>query len=449
MKRRLEDLVGTFSMVRLVYVRRQALVGLVVVGLCVAGCSPPPPDLLLVTIDTLRADHCSAYGYEVTTTPFLDELASQGVRFARAYAASATTGPSHAALFTSIYPRSLGVMKNGQELGGGFVTLAELMADDGFATAAFVSSFPVRARFGFGQGFEYFDDDFTPEGASRNPGVTMRLDRRAEVTATRVVEWLARRGDDRRPLFAWVHFVDPHYPYHANDPLELGWPAQTPRHVRGYDSEVSRSDTALARVVTAFRESASRDALVIVTSDHGEGLGDHAWAFHGINLYEEAVRVPLVISWPGRIDAGRVESSVVSLLDLAPTVTKLLGVRTPPEFEGRAILPEAGPETAVYLQRRYYRNPVVRGQPVAGPRTAIVLGKWKYVSTPQQQSFELYDLDADAGELHNLALNGHPGVAKLAGLLSRWEKSHPPLQPLPVANAGEDQRALRALGYVD
>jgi len=218
------------------------------------------PDILLVTIDTLRADHCSAYGYAIETTPFLSDLAHEGVLYEQAWAPSATTAPSHAALFASRWPRSMGVMKNGQPVPGGELMLAELMSKGGYATAAFVSSLPVSSQFGFGQGFDYFDDDFNAEGSSRDKRkaqghgrkYTHRLDRRADATARHFENWLRQR-DDPRPLFAWLHFVDPHYPYGSDRLLDLEWPDSVGVSIRAYDSEILRADRGLETVVNAFR----------------------------------------------------------------------------------------------------------------------------------------------------------------------------------------------------
>ena len=436
------------------------------------------PDILLVTIDTLRADHCSAYGYPVETTPFLSDLAREGVLYEQAWAPSATTAPSHAALFASRWPRSMGVMQNGQLVPGGELMLAELMSKGGYATAAFVSSLPVRARFGFGQGFDYFDDDFDAEGSSRDKRNTPddgsegghRLDRRADATALHFENWLRRR-DDPRPLFAWIHFVDPHYPYGSDRLLDLEWPDSVGLLLRAYDSEILRADRGLATVVNAFRrysavssaggESGGRGSVVLVTSDHGEGLGDHGWRGHGINLYEEAVRVPMVLWGSPGIDigdtvtgnklAGQVRSQPVTLLDVAPTLAGLAGLDRAPSFLGRELTGALPEDHAVFMQRRNYRSLKVGGHRVGGALTAVVAQGHKYLSTvsgEQPSTVELYHLADDPGELDDLSAS-RPGLSlRLARLLSDWESEYPAVKTVRVSDR-EVIKALRLLGYVE
>lgn len=297
------------------------LVTVIAASLLATTCSRPSarPNVLLVTIDTLRADHCSAYGYPIATTPVLAALASAGTRFSTAYAVSATTAPSHASLMTGSAFRTSGVLKNGLPLPQEEVTVAEVMAASGYATAAFVSSFPLRSRFGFAQGFESFDDEFSiPESSEGRRSAPVAHDRMAGATFDKFKAWLDKRRDTR-PLFLWVHFVDPHFPYRAPEKFQARWPADVDINVRHYDAEVHYADKQLGRVVEAFDQHAGAGgALVIVTSDHGEGLGDHGWMSHGINLYEEAVRVPLVVRWSGRVAGGEVITAPVSLIDVAP-----------------------------------------------------------------------------------------------------------------------------------
>lgn len=436
------------------------------------------PDILLVTIDTLRADHCSAYGYATETTPFLSDLAREGVLYEQAWAPSATTAPSHAALFASRWPRSMGVMQNGQRVPGGELMLAELMSKGGYATAAFVSSLPVRSQFGFGQGFDYFDDDFDVEGSSRDKRKTPgdgkqgghRLDRRADATARHFENWLRQR-DDPRPLFAWLHFVDPHYPYGSDRLLDLEWPDSVGVSIRAYDSEILRADRGLETVVNAFRrhsavrssggETSDRGSVVLVTSDHGEGLGDHGWRFHGINLYEEAVRVPLVLWGSPGIDlgedvtgenvAGRVRSQPVTLLDVAPTLAGLAGLERAPSFLGRELTGALPRDHAVFLQRRNYRSRKVGGREIRGTLTSIIAQGYKYLATvsgEQSSTAELYHLADDPGELDDLSAS-RPGLSlSLARLLSDWESEYPAVKTTRVSDR-EVIKALRSLGYVE
>ncbi len=406
------------------------------------------PDILLVTIDTLRADHSSAYGYAVPTMPSLERLARRGTLFERVYAPTATTSPSHAALMTGRYPRTLGVMKNGHKLAGRFTTLAEALAGAGYQTAAFVSSIPVRARFGFDQGFEHYDDLFTVEGRSLGRPEGGRLDRRAEHTTEAVARWMAGRHDPR-PLFVWVHYVDPHAPYEAPVAFAAEWPEGTSGRVKAYDGEIRFADSQLGRLVYIFERAApAAGTVVAVTSDHGEGLGQHGWMFHGINLYEEAVRIPLVMSWPGKIEAGARIPAAAELTDVAATILRLVGLEVPGSFGGRDLFGQlpAGP---VYLERRRYRSSEVYGVPVAGPMHAVIDGTTKFIVAPEEDRRELYDLSADPGETRNLADTDSARATRLAGRLQAWVGANPEVRPdRPNVPDGLGQR-LRALGYVD
>lgn len=425
------------------------------------GCenpAPARPDILLVTIDTLRADHCSAYGYPVATTPVLAGLASGGVLYRRAYAESATTAPSHAVLMTGRHFRSLGVTKNGASVPNDAVTLAEALRDAGYATAGFVSSFPVMARFGFAQGFDAYDDAFVTEEASigrRKPGETAH-DRYAGATLAHFLRWLDARDDDR-PLFAWVHFVDPHSPYKAPEKFDGAWPAETSGPRRRYDEEVRYADKQLGLLVDAFAaRTPGREDFVIVTSDHGEGLGDHRWMSHGINLHEEAVRVPLVMRWPGRLPAGRVAEEPVALVDVAPTVLGLLGIDAPTFSDGVAVSGSLDPARAVFLQRRDYRSGKEGGRRIRGEMSAVVENGSKLIVAPEEKKRELYDLGVDPGETRDLldAKQGaSPGAedsaAKLGKLLGRWHEEHPAAAASEAPVDDETLKALRSLGYVD
>ncbi len=445
--------------------------------LCAAGCAKdaPRPDILLVTIDTLRSDHCSAYGYEIETTPNLEALAARGVLYRRAYAESSTTAPSHAVLMTSRHFRTLGVGKNGAVMSDDAVTLAETLDREGYDTAAFVSSFPLMIRFGFAQGFDWYDDRFDLDQASlgrRKEGSTPH-DRLAEATLRRAETWLAKRTSSK-PLFVWMHFVDPHAPYRAPERFDGKWPKGTPNPVQRYDAEVRYADKQLGRLLEVFgAHTPARDSLVVVTSDHGEGLGDHGWMSHGVNLHEEAVRVPFVASWPGHLPEGRVVEEAVSIVDISRSILETIGIEAATFSHGRNVFEPVVPSRAIFLQRRDYRSKKEKGRALGGEMTAVVERDSKLVLSPSEGKRELYDLAADPGELRNLVgeppkqRRGDDGAAA-AGLpppagtpeqrearahglekyLADWSSAFPstgedtPLDP-------ETQKALRSLGYVD
>lgn len=447
-----------------------------------AGCrrEGPRPDVLLVTIDTLRRDHCSLYGYPVKTTPNLDALASRGITFEDAYAESATTAPSHAVLMTGRHFRTNGVTKNGAAIPKDDLTLAEVLRSAGYRTAAFVSSFPLLTRFGFSQGFDAYDDNFEMEQASigRRKEDSVPHDRYAGATLEHAAGWLAENPGDQ-PLFLWVHFVDPHAPYKAPEKFDAHWPEGTPGPVKRYDAEVHYADEALGRLLAMLeKRRPGRERLVVVTSDHGEGLGDHGWQSHGINLYQEVVRIPLVASWPGHLEAGRKVQEPVGLVDIAPSILGLLGIggRKEPGFADGQDLFSARADRAIFLQRRDYHSTKEKGVKVEGEMTAIVEGGTKFVLAPAEGRRELYDLKDDPKELADLLGGARPArlkkprkgepppppppaspptpvreaqAHKLEKELDAWRREHPAVRTSEEPLDKDAVKALRSLGYVD
>jgi len=444
-------------------------------ALCLQGCgkAPPRPNVLLVVIDTLRSDYCSCYGFPADTTPNMDALALQGVRFENVYSPMPTTTPAHASLFTARPPLIHGVLKNGHVLPSSASTLAEILKGAGYETAAFVSAFPVKGRFGFAQGFDVYDDDFTGADSSfRDAGMTMpgekgNCDRRAHETTKKALEWLRGREGDR-PFFLWVHTYDPHFPYnpppeYADRFLPAGGGLSQKASVDGlYCGEVLFADTELGRLVAELdRTVAGEDLLVIVTSDHGEGLLQHDWMGHGLLLYEEAVRVPLVMRWPGVIEPGAVVEEPVELTDVAPTILSLLeidaqeleplgrpllagGSGEEPEPGGRSV----GSNRAVFLQRRSYETEMDKGRVVKGDKFALLWKNWKYIEAAEEETRELYDLARDPGELDNV-IEKHPQRAEE---MARALKSM--IDSLAAMASGkeqviseEDAERLRTIGY--
>lgn len=415
---------------------------------CERSTPSPRPDILLVTIDTLRADHTSAYGYFVDTTPTLRRLAARGILFRRAYAPSATTGPSHAALFAGRPARSVGVMKNGHVLHERFTTLAEVLTEGGYQTAAFVSSGPVHAALGYGQGFETYDERKGDGRYLKKDGTVPRA-RRADETTEAVIEWLDRRTDDR-PLFVWMHLFDPHSPYDPPEPFEGGWQPDTPSVIERYDSEIRFADSRLADVVDRMEEQAGHDGTItVVTADHGEAFGEHNWRGHGANLHEEAVRVPLILGWPGHLTPREVAHPAVSVVDVAPTLLHLLRMPIPEEFGGRILTSPLDRDRPVFVQRRDYSARHDGGKRVRGEMVAVVHGRWKFLRAPDEKRRELYYLEKDPEERFNLARRVPGKRAELDALIRAWLREHPRLglvQPEPSAELREE---LRALGYVD
>jgi choline-sulfatase len=459
--------------------RRAAAPALLALALLCACAGRPVPNVLLVVVDTLRADHTSAYGYERDTTPRLSALAEQGVRFENAYAPVGLTAPSHASLFTSLHPLTHGVVRNGLALGDEHVTLAEYLAVRGYQTAAVVSSFVLDHEFGLGQGFAFYDDHFDPAEATvelaewEGYAVAEGFDRRADHTTRRAVAWLRERREADSPFFLFVHYFDPHAPYappaSAAALFEPQGEGLAAAEVAAYDAEIAFTDAAIGRLLDALDElGLAAHTLVVVTADHGEGLMQRGYMLHGLSVHEEELRVPLLLRWPGQLPAGRHIAEPVSVLDLEPTLAELVPIgRTGIASEGRsfaAALRGEGrldAERPIFVYRRDFGpepvRPAVVGEEagataqvsVAGAQFGVRQGRWKYVVAPLEGPPALYDLEADPGELHDLSAREAGQAQRLGQQLDAWLGVH--ARPLPAAAApsAEDRARLRALGYTE
>jgi arylsulfatase A-like enzyme len=382
-----------------------------------------PASVLLVTVDTLRADRLGCYGDAQARTPAADGLARAGVRFERAYTPAPLTLPAHASLMTGLLPPAHGVRANGgYALPAGPPTLAEALRARGLATAAFVAAFPVARRFGLHRGFDHYDDTL-----SRPGGVHYEF---AERPATAVVQaasdWLAAHAG---PAFVWVHLFEPHAPY---DP---------PAAFRGpdpYRGEVAAADSALARLLAAW-DARPDPSLVVLTADHGEAFGEHGEESHSLFVYDTTLHVPLVLRGAG-VPAGARVAAAVSLSDVAATVLDAVGA--PASMPGATLLPAArgGAAPAAPLYAETLAPQLDFGW---SPLFAWRDGSSKYIHAPRP---ELYDLAADPAETRNLAATRGAEAARLAAALAahRQRGSVESRGPADV----EAAERLRALGYV-
>ncbi|HEX3556339.1 MAG TPA: sulfatase-like hydrolase/transferase [Thermoanaerobaculia bacterium] len=416
------------------------------------GCSHVPsnasrnPNLLLVTVDTVRADHLGCYGYRAAVTPWLDRLATEGIRFEAASSSVPLTLPSHATVLSGLLPLHHGLRNNGAgALPAGTATLATLLAGSGYRTGAFVGAFVLDRRFGLGQGFEVYDDEIPRDPRA---GVSLESERPGREVVDRALAWL-KNGDDRRdrrdrrddrPFFLWVHLYDAHAPYTPPPAWSLRHPG------RPYDGEISEVDEQVGRLLAELdhRGIAGR-TVVAVAADHGESLGEHGELTHGLLLYEPTLHVPLLLRAPGRL-TSRVVRTPVSLVDLAPTLAGLLGrafagpgVRP---RDGRDLAPDllAGREPAageVYAESQY---PAIFGW---SPLAALRRRDLKYIAAPKP---ELYDLGKDPKETANL-LDREPAAKGFAARLAEIEAGAV-AAPRPAAADAETRARLASLGYV-
>ncbi len=388
-------------------------------------------NVVLVTLDTTRADHLGAWGRESARTPHLDALAERGVRFARCDTAVPITLPSHSTILTGLYPPRHGVRDNATfVLGEGYETVAERLSAAGYDTAAVISAMVLARRYGTAQGFRVYDDDLGGEGSES------ALERRAGETTRRAVELV---GKLKPPFFLWVHYFDPHEPYDPPPPWREG--AGTSQE-RLYDGEIAYMDDEIGKLLRALPEATN----VVVAGDHGEMLGDHGEPGHGLLLNQGARRVPLVLAGPG-IPSGRTVDCVVRTADVAPTLLKLAGLTPPSRLDGKSLLPlVAGAECSrtsygesflPFYAYRWY------------PLRSFSDGRWLYVHGPRPG---LFDLAADPREEKDLGTQRPEVLRRLRReLREAMSQMGEELEGEAVtgrALAAEEMAQLRSLGYL-
>jgi arylsulfatase A-like enzyme len=425
------------------------------------------PNVLLISIDTLRADHLDVYGYARETAPALTQLARAGALFDRSYSQSSSTVPTHASLFTGRFPFQHGAYHVGLSVSDAELTLAELFSQAGYRTFAATSSVRFRGQTGFDQGFDVFERFDELAKNQRSAAVT-----------TRVLEWVAA---DDGPWFGFVHYFDPHQPYAPPEPWRTRWhrglprptpeatsdylyffdrperpvPADVLEYLRAlYDGEIGFLDSQLERLFASLApQPGRRGSLVVVTSDHGEEFKEHGGLSHSRRLYEELLRVPLVFWWPGRIAAGTRIARPVQTVDVFPTLLELAAISGPEGLPGRS-------RAAELLSSGHAPSPESPGDPVLAQihesRWALTAelegGRFKYVSR-DDVPHRLFDLTTDPGERRDL-LAERPAVARALralaaeiGVEAASETQAPGSRPEPISEAVRER--LREIGYVE
>lgn len=420
-----------------------------VAAACGRPAAPPtaiatPKHLVLVTIDTLRADRLGAYGNTTIPTPNFDRLAREGVRALDASTHVPITRPSHTSLFTGRYPAEHGVRDNiSLPLAADVPTLAEALKGQGFATAAFVSSFVLASSSGLDRGFDHYDD--AVDGPSKDEAATLsQAQRRGDATLSRVEQWLDARSPDTRArrTALWVHLYDPHDPYDPPAPFVSQFAD------RPYDGEVAWTDTLLGRLRTSLEARGLwDDAVVVVTADHGESLGEHGESGHGFFAYETTLAIPFVVRGPG-IPAGATLAGTLRLVDVAPTLLRLLGLPPMAGTTGESVADHLTSGASLGARTTYAESltPLVHYQ--WSDLRVLRDGRWKYILAPRP---ELYDLTSDPGERTDLSMRDTATArrlrAALEGLLKgeRARALDPASRP---AVSAETLQKLGALGYV-
>lgn len=403
--------------------------------------SPPAPErpraIILISIDTLRADHLSSYGYTAIETPHIDALAKGGTVFSDVGSQVPLTFPSHVSLFTSIYPFFNGIEDNAETLAPNVVTLALLLKFHGYRTAAVVGGFVMDRRFGLNRGFDMYDSRFDQPSNEGSPtGEFKRLGADVVSIANR---WLTENSNST--FFLFVHFYDLHTPYN----LPASYRA---RFGTGYDAELRYVDKQVGTFLDFLRQRNLFDnSLVVLLADHGEGLEDHGEDTHGYFVYQSTIRVPLIVHWPaGSASFAAKVDEPVRLMDVAPTILEFAGIPAPPEFQGRSLMELLRPEGSKTPRDIYSETLYPHMHFGCSALQALRSGRYKYVDAPKP---ELYDLTADPGEIRNI-YSQRTAVAlaqkeKLASLRARLRRQNP--FPQRVLDPGTLAR-LRSLGYV-
>ncbi len=429
--------------------RRLEILAALAAALALSGCgwgskpSAPRPNLLLITMDTTRADHLGAYGDAAAATPNLDRLAREGVACDRAIAVAPLTLPSHVSMLTGLYPPRHGVRDNADfRLPESETTLAEHLKAQGYATGAVVGAYVLSGSLGLAQGFDKYDEPKPPK-ISRPMGAEVRfapiLERKAKDVTDAALAVLEGLGSG--PFFLWVHYYDPHAEYHPPEPFA------TTFKDRLYDGEIAYMDQEIGRLLDALRSRGLLDrTLVAAVADHGESLGEHGEDTHGLFVYDATVRVPLILRFPGAIPAGPRYPGLVSAVDLAPTLLDLIGAPPMRGVHGKSAAAglrggQAAPRDPVYSEA-IYPDRLYGWAPLFALRSA----DRKFIEAPEA---ELYDLDRDPGERENLA-------AAWASETTDWRRRLQAAfqdfgKPDPGAESAmnaEQKAALESLGYL-
>lgn len=415
---------------------------------CLAAMVEPNPaidridagemNVLIITLDTMRADRIGAYGYANAGTPVLDDLAKNGVMFADCYSPVPLTLPAHCSLFTGRYPLGHRVRDNGTFLlSDAETTFAEILASEGYDTYAVIASFVLMAKFGLDQGFSVYDDSLDANELLRN----FYSEITADAVYAKFQQWFGNRGKEK--FFAWVHFYDPHLPY--DPPAEYRNRGDSLGDL--YDGEVAFTDVYVGKIIQDLENRGMlSDTLVVIAGDHGEAFGEHQEYGHSVFCYEENLKVPLIFYNSLLFPQGAVVEERICLVDIMPTLLEMLNMDSPPDVQGRSFTgmlsgKKEKEERAVYIESMYGKE-TLGWAPLAG----IIDGPYKYISLPEP---ELYDLENDSGEKSNL-FSAKNKIAremdeKLKKTMLEYSASQGSVRRELTA---EDRRRLESLGYI-
>jgi len=428
-------------------------------------------NVILITADTLRADHLSCYGYPLPTTPNIDKLSKEGILFLSTRAPIPTTSPAHASIMTSLYPHNHKVVINLAPIDKNTKTLAEILQDNGYLTAAVVSAWPLKkGRSGLERGFHFYEDTF------RSSYKTFQAEQLANKATDKALKWLHQ--NKKKKFFLWVHYFDPHYPYREhskqnNLSIKLKKKSEKQRMRKReknnykYDREIAFMDFHIGRLLNAINEwQLASNTIVIFTADHGESLGEHNYSGHGKYLYEPSLHIPLIIKEHTISPNRKVINNEVSLLDIMPTILDLLDIPNSLPLAGSSLVPvilenkETDNNIAYFMTfKTNLSNFPILGKLKRGhfaksfpDRISLIKDEVKFIYSAKNNKLELYNLNKDVSEQANLAMENIKLAKKLKSELILWfnrTKSSSLMKNKYILLNEEDIEKLKSLGYIN
>lgn len=416
------------------------MAGLVLVPGLRAATVRPEPNVVVITIDTLRADHVGCYGYKQIRTPNIDALAAESARFLRAYTPVPVTLPAHTAIFTGTYPTLSGMHDfSGNKLNATQPTLASVLKQNGYVTGAVIGSAVLDSRFGLNRGFDFYYDHF--DFSRLQESNLEEMERPGNIVADVALDWLGKNHASK--FFLWMHLYDPHYPYRPPAPYSEQYKDQL------YDGEIAFADAQVGRLISYLKANGLyRNTLIVLTGDHGESLGEHGEKTHGFFIYNATLHVPVIVHLPGTLTA-KVVPELANLTDLMPTVLQALKIEVPAQVQGRSLLGLLTPKAATkqddsrslyaetFLPRLHFNWSELR---------SVETEKYQFINAPKP---ELYDLATDPGETRNLyaekkAVSGEL-QARLSGLVRQYSADQELAEKTGLDPALMER--LKSLGY--
>jgi choline-sulfatase len=391
--------------------------------------------VIVISVDTLRADRLSAYGNRAISTPNIDAFAQHGTLFTEVSSQIPLTLPSHASLFTSTYPFQNGVEENGEVVPAGAVTLASILQSHGYKTAAFIGSSLLNRSAGLDRGFDDYDSPFNSPAAATESPYSTRVRRDGALVLRAATQWLGAHRE--QPVFVFIHLFDLHAPYKLHSV-----PGSALPEPMGYDAEIQYVDQILGRFKQTLAQAGWwQRSLVVLLADHGESLGDHGETSHGYFAYQSTVHVPLMIHWTSDSPNYPARSAQpAGLIDVAPTILDALHFPAQPSFEGASLM-KFDDAHAVYSESVYARDEFGWA-----PLRTLRIGQWKFIDAPRA---ELYDLEKDPRELTNVLRANSAEAITLRTELSKLLARHiPSANPAKLDTSDGTRKALESLGYL-